>query len=345
MAVTDEVLTADTKPTDPEQLASVSVVVATRGRGSMLLSFVEAALDDPATTELVIVLDGPDDDAYHRCHDLAQREPRVVVVTVEHCGQFGALDVGVHRATSEVILLADDDVIFGPSLVTGHARHHARRHGIVVLGSMPVEASAGHQHVGTVLYGREYDAHCEALEQGERTVLDGLWGGNFSLRRSDCLAVGVRSDLFPLHYHADQDFGIRLGQAGLEGLYDPALAAVHRHGCDDERFLRTARQQGASLVALHQVHVDRLGPFDRSELVTDLPRPLPTLVVAMGGSTRATAVARAVLAVGTRLGPFVSRRVEIVLAKLARRIMMWHGTIAGQGPPAPVTTTAAQRAA
>ena len=311
----------------------------------MLASFAEAVLADPATTELVIVLDGPDDDADRRGHVLAQRDPRVVLVTVEHCGQFGALDVGVHRATSEIILLADDDVVFGPSLVTGHARHHARRHGLVVLGSMPVETGTGDGHIGTVLYGREYDSHCQAIERGERTVLEGLWGGNFSVRRSDCLRVGVRSDDFPMHYHADQDFGIRLGDAGLEGVYDPALAAVHRHGCDDERFLRTARQQGASLVVLHDVHADRLGPFDRDGLVTDLPGPLRTVVVAVGGSTRANTGARALLAVGTRLGPLMSRRIEIALAKLARRIMMWHGTTAGQGPPPPAAAPVAQRAA
>ena len=309
----------------------------------MLAGFVEAALADPATSELVIVLDGPDEDAHSRCQALARREPRVIPVPIEHCGQFGALEVGVHRATSEVILMADDDVVFGPSLVTGHARHHAHRNGIVVLGSMPV--ATPHGHVGTVLYGREYDAHCESLVRGQRTVLEGLWGGNFSVRRSDCLRVGVRSDDFPVHYHADQDFGLRLGDAGLEGVYDPTLGALHRHGCDDERFLRTARQQGASLVVLHRVHADRLGPFDPYQLVADLPRPVRMAVVAVGGSTWATTGARALLAVAARLGALASPRVEIVLAKLARRIMMWHGTIAGQGPPPPVTAPAGQRAA
>jgi len=308
----------------------------------MLAGFVEAALADPATSELVIVLDGPDEDVHSRCQALARREPRVIPVPIEHCGQFGALEVGVHRATSEVILMADDDVVFGPSLVTGHARHHAHRNGIVVLGSMPV--ATPHGHVGTVLYGREYDAHCESLVRGQRTVLEGLWGGNFSVRRSDCLRVGVRSDDFPVHYHADQDFGLRLADAGLEGVYDPALGALHRHGCDDERFLRTARQQGASLVVLHRVHADRLGPFDPYQLVADLPLPVRMAVVAVGGSGWATTGARALLAVATRLGALVSPRVEIVLAKLARRIMMWHGTVAGQGPPPPVTAPAAVRA-
>ena len=175
-------------------------------------------------------------------------------------------------------------------------------------------------------------------------MLDGLWGGNVSLRRSDCLRVGVSSSAFPLHYHADQAFGLRLADAGLVGVYDPGLAAVHRHRSNDERFLRSARQQGASLVVLHQVHADRLGPFDRDQLVTDLPRPLRPVVVTVGSSAQATTAAHLLMTAAWQVGR-ASGRAELVLAKLARRIMMWHGTIAGQGPPPPVAPGGATRPA
>ena len=291
----------------------MSVVVATRGRGPLLAGFIDAALADLATTELIVVLDGPDRETLDRCIRTASSDSRLVVIPGEHRGQAGSLDVGVHRATSEVVLLSDDDVVFGPGLVTGHAQRHVDRSGIVVLGSMPVETTSpghrdrAHRHAGTVLYSREYDAHCELIDRGERAVLDGLWGGNVSLQRSDCLRVGVSSAAFPLHYHADQDFGLRLAGAGLVGVYDPGLAAVHRHRSDDERFLRSARQQGASLVVLHQVHADRLGPFEREQLVTDLPRPLRPVVVTMGSSARATTAAPPV--VGRRLSEWAAPRV------------------------------------
>ncbi|MGA7417138.1 MAG: glycosyltransferase [Acidimicrobiales bacterium] len=339
---------ASTQGTDSStqtgRLPSVSVVVATRGRGPLLAGFIDAALADPATTELIVVLDGPDQETFDRCTRLARSDSRLVVIPGEHRGQAGSLEVGLLRATSDVVLLSDDDVVFGPGLVAGHARRHAGRSGIVVVGSMPVEASpsgypdGGRRHVGTVLYSREYDAHCDSIDCGELAVLDGLWGGNVSLLRSDCLRVGVSSVAFPLHYHADQDFGLRLAGAGLLGVYDPALAAVHRHHCDDARFLRSSRQQGASLMVLHRVHADRLGSFDRDRLVTDLPRPLRSVVVIVGSSARATTAARLVLATGSAVGR-ASGRAELVLAKLARRIMMWHGTVAGQGPP----TAVAQR--
>ena len=118
----------------------MSVVVATRGPARLLAGFIHAALADLATTELIVVLDGPDRETLDRCIRTASSDSRLVVIPGEHRGQAGSLDVGVHRATSEVVLVfSDDDVVFGPGLVTGHAERHVDRSGIVVLGSMPVE--------------------------------------------------------------------------------------------------------------------------------------------------------------------------------------------------------------
>ena len=104
-------------------------------------------------------------------------------------------------------------------------------------------------------------------------------------------------------------------------------------------FCAAPAEQGASLVVLHKVHADRLGPFEREQLVTDLPAaPCDRWWSTMGSSAWATTAARLLLAAGSGVGR-ASSWAELVLAKLARRIMMWHGTIAGQGPP----TLVAQR--
>ena len=58
-----------------------------------------------------------------------------------------------------------------------------------------------------------------------------LWGGNFSMRRADCLAIGMTNPGFTEHYHADRDFGIRCLEAGLTRgtVRSRALAATHLH--------------------------------------------------------------------------------------------------------------------
>ena len=65
-----------------------------------------------------------------------------------------------------------------------------------------------------------------------------LWGGNFSMRRADCLAIGMTNPGFTEHYHADRDFGIRCLEAGLTGMFDRALAATHLHERTLEAFIR-----------------------------------------------------------------------------------------------------------
>ena len=48
----------------------------------------------------------------------------MVAIEQPHAGTRAARTGGVEKATSEVVLFVDDDVMAGEGLVTGHARHH-----------------------------------------------------------------------------------------------------------------------------------------------------------------------------------------------------------------------------
>lgn len=309
-----------------------SVVVATVGRPERLAVLVDAVLADPAAAELLVVVDGPDERSMAVLTRLAADRPRLVPLCVSRRGQLAALDEGVRRSRRDVVVLLDDDVVLEPGTVAGHLSHHRERPGLVVAGPMPV-SPGDRASVATRIYAVEYLAHLEGLRRGEHGVLDRLWTGNVSLRRRDCLAVGLASARFPAHYHADTDLGFRLADAGLEGRYDPALAAAHVHRRDDRGFLRDAVHQGAGLATLHRAHPERLGRWSRWLLVDDL-HPVLRVAVVAAGSTRAAGplsagcmvVGRAVTRISGRPGP------ELAAAKLARRVMRWRGSVAG--PPA-----------
>ncbi|MGH9093348.1 MAG: glycosyltransferase, partial [Acidimicrobiales bacterium] len=242
--------------------AGASVVVATVGRPERLAELVDTVLADPGTTELLVVVDGPDLRSAARLHALAARRPRLRPLVVSRRGQLGALDEGVRRARCEVVVLLDDDVLPAPGTVAGHLAHHRDHGGLVVAGPMPVATPRGDRaEVATRLYATEYLAHLDALASGGVDPLDVLWTGNLSLRRRHCLAVGLASPGFRAHYHADTDLGFRLAAAGLEGRYDPQLLAHHRHRRDDRAFLRDAARQGEGRAALHRAHPGRMGPW------------------------------------------------------------------------------------
>jgi glycosyltransferase involved in cell wall biosynthesis len=309
------------------------VVVATLGRPERLERLVDTVLADPGTAELVVVVDGPDEQSIGLLRSLAAERPRLRPLPVTHRGQMGALDEGVRHARSEVVVLIDDDVLPGPGTVAGHLAHHRHGHGLVVAGPMPVASSGdGRPAVATRLYAAEYLAHMAVIEAGAVDLLDALWTGNVSLRRADCLAVGLASAAFPVYYHADTDLGFRLAAAGLVGRYDPALVAAHLHSRNDEAFRRDAALQGQGRAALHRAHPGRLGPWSPWLLVADLPSALRVPVAAAGTTRAARPLAAGLMAAGRACARLRLVRAELWAARLARRVMQWHGAVAGPPP-------------
>ena len=312
---------------------TISVVVATLGRSTLLPGLVDAVLSDPDASELIVVVDGDDPASISTLTDLERSYPRLISFAVPHGGHLRTLDAGVARARSDVILLLDDDVLPRPGLVGGHVRRHAERTGLVVMGWMPVLVRQGSRPgVSTLLYRQEYASHCLAIERGERVVLDALWGGNVSLSRADCLRVGLRSDRFDVHYHSDRDLGLRLSEAGLDGIFDKSLGAVHLHVRSNRDFLMDALRQGVGLSRLHQVHLDRLGPFCPAMLASDLPLPLRMAVRWVGSSRWAKPLSSVVLGAGTLLGYVGWRWPETQSAKFARRCLQWQGAVQKRDP-------------
>lgn len=308
---------------------SLGVVAATIGRPERMEPFVAAVLRDAGVGELVIVVDGGDPDTVRVLEELAAGEPRLRVLAVSRRGQLAALDAGVQASSSDVVVLMDDDVLPTDEGVSGHLRHHQEAPGLVVVGTMPVDTSEGEPPSrATRMYAADYDNHVDALRRGDVGVLDVLWTGNLSMRRTDCLRVGLDNPCFPAHYHADRDLGYRLAGAGFTGRFDPSIAARHLHRRSDEELLRDAVRQGAGLVALHRAHPDRLPAFRLRQLADDLGPPLRWLVAALGSSRLAPGAARVLTRVAEPWERATGRAGHgdpLAPAKLARRIMQRHG--------------------
>jgi GT2 family glycosyltransferase len=310
------------------------VVVATLGRPERLTRLVDTVLADPGTGELVVVVDGPDERSIQLLDSLVGERPRLRPLPMSHRGQMGALDEGVRHARSDVVVLLDDDVLPGPGTIAGHLAHHRGHQGLVVAGSMPVAVPAdGRAAVATRLYAAEYRAHTATIEAGTVDLLEGLWTGNVSLRRADCLAVGLASPAFPVYYHADTDLGFRLAEAGLVGRYDPTLTASHLHSRSDRAFRRDAARQGEGRAALHRAHPDRLGPWSPWLLVADLPPALRVPVAAAGTTRVGVPLAAGLMAGGRICARMGLAGAELSAARVARRVMQWRGAVTGPAGP------------
>lgn len=313
------------------ELPTVSVVVPTYNRRDNLPGVVAPLLEDPATTEVVVVVDGCRDGSLELLWELADRDPRVRPLFIDNRGTAGAHQAGVEHATGDVVLLTADDVIAAPGLVTGHARHHAAARRRVVVGYMPIDLGVERRRLAALsswLYAREYEAACRSYEEHPPEILRSLWGGNVSLRREDCLRVPAFTERFDERYHEDREFGVRCLKAGLTGVFDRSLLARHAHERSLDAMLRDSRRAGAGWVLVHRLHGDVLGPADPAEFEANIPAParwMVRLARRPGARVAILRVLRPVVGVAGRLALFA---VERRAAQLMRRIERQAGALA-----------------
>jgi glycosyltransferase involved in cell wall biosynthesis len=247
-------MTAGRGPASP---LTVSVVMPTRARSELVERSLTAALNDPATSEAVVVLDpsGESGRSAAIVDRLTALDRRVHIVRAvsRAPGRRGqaARDEGAHAARGEVIVAIDDDVVARPGTISAHARHHRGDNRLAVVGYMPVllPASGRFGQPAARYYRSSYERECSRFRRDPDSILERLWGGNLSVRRADWLAAAERSQGCG-GYHDDRAFGLALRELGLRGIFDAGLRADHWYSRSITQFVRDARDSGAGEAAI-----------------------------------------------------------------------------------------------
>jgi glycosyltransferase involved in cell wall biosynthesis len=242
---------------------TVSVLIPTHNRNKRLAELLDALSSEPVR-DIVVVVNGSQDGSLEILEERAKVDSRLKPLSIDGASQFRALQLAAEYATGDVVLMLDDDVIPEPGLVAGHARHHVAADDLVVLGYMPVALPAQRKpaEYPLHLYHRAYEGSCAEYERDPSTILRGYWAGNGSLCRATALRVGLApsADLpGPYSAHCDRDFGLRCEAAGLRGVFDRSLRAVHKHKRPPAVFARWARGSGYNQWVIHRVHADVIG--------------------------------------------------------------------------------------
>lgn len=261
---------------------AVAALIPTHGRRERLPELLDAVLAEPFA-EVLVVVNGGDDGSAALLRERAAEDDRLRPLTIEEASKPAAAKRGLEEASSDVILILDDDVLPRPGLAAGHARHHAAAGGRVIVGYMPVSLRPHRRRgeFGTDLYSRAYERVCDEYEADPGSILRGLWGGNVSLRRAAALRVysdqGSAGDREHLR-HEDMEFGLQCAQCGLEAVFDRDLLAEHRHRVTPQKFLATMRKSGRARWTVHRNHLDTLGPLPEDFFFREVPLPGRALV-------------------------------------------------------------------
>jgi hypothetical protein len=252
------------------------VIIPTRSRAEILAKSLPPLLADPATSELLVIVDGHDAATDTLLSRVARDDQRVRPATTQGrgSGSFAGRQVGAELARSDVLLFLDDDVVAEPGLVTGHARFHTNGDHTLILGYMPVHdvRVQSRDDVPAAIYDEAYESSCKLFEQDPESILFGFWSGNFSIRRDVALRIGLFDPAFSPTYHADRDFGLRCRAAGLQAVFERSLRAQHHYRRNWAQFETDCRRQGVGQILVHSQHEPLLGPLVLDNFLPGGPR-------------------------------------------------------------------------
>src|SRR4051794_39355991 len=123
---------------DAPMFPSVSVVIPTRGRPDLVTRAIQSALSQTRPPhEIVVVIDGPDQDTLRAIADLRESRVRVLELPTNG-GASAARNAGIRASVSDLIAFLDDDDEWLPTKLEVQVAHwvaHPKRSQLV-LGSV-----------------------------------------------------------------------------------------------------------------------------------------------------------------------------------------------------------------
>jgi glycosyltransferase involved in cell wall biosynthesis/Ser/Thr protein kinase RdoA (MazF antagonist) len=240
---------------DGRPLPDVSVVIPTRDRRDLLLEALRALATQTLATERYEVIPVVDGSADRTVEALAELETPYVLrpIVQPPKGRAGACNSGMRAAEGTIIVLLDDDMVPSPDFLAAHLRAHAAGDHLGVLGPVPIipgmEGNAAERYVA-----KKFDRHLARLASGVPIGFRELYTGNFSARASDLRRVGLFDESFTVYGNEDGELGIRLLEAGVRLLYDPAALARQRFTKTFADLARDNEAKGRTAVMLSRKH-------------------------------------------------------------------------------------------
>lgn len=262
----------------------LSVVISTFNRLPLLLELLDALGQQtlPAERfEVVVVDDGskvPAAPAVER-----RRDPfKLTMVTQANAGAAAARDAGVRRATGDVVVITDDDMLVPPDFLAEHLAAHEAGH-TLVLGHMVPDATV----LDKPLFERFHIDQITRFVERYRdrpTEVRGVMvcTGNVSFRREDYLRIGGFD--VTLDRSEDRDLGVRLQEAGARLYFaDKARTTNRTDHTDLSVWMRRNFNYGLCDARISHKHPQRLDadPWDFLFLVNPISRPLLLAAVAV----------------------------------------------------------------
>jgi GT2 family glycosyltransferase len=233
-----------------------SVVIPTYRRRASLLRALGALATQripPSEYEVVVVVDGSDDGT-REAASAAATPYALRVLWQENRGRAAACNAGIAAARGDLVVVLDDDMTATPELLAAHLAAHERADPVAVIGAAPVPMTSDMPAPARYV-GAKFNRHLERLaDAGGPLALREFYGGNLSVRRDVLETVGAFDERFRVYGNEDLELSIRLQEAGVRIVYEPAAVAYQSYDKDFAGLARDHEAKGRTAVVLAQKH-------------------------------------------------------------------------------------------
>lgn len=261
----------------------VSVVISTFNRLPLLQDLLDALGRQtlgPDRFEVLVVDDGSREPA---APVLARRKDAypLTVLTQANAGAAAARHAGIMKATGDVVVITDDDMLVPPEFLAEHLAAHDAGH-TLVLGQIAADQTLEEKPLFERFHAEQLSKFVARYRE-KPTAVRGVMvcTGNVSFRRADYLSVGGfdRS----LSRSEDRELGVRLQEAGAKLYFAEKARTTNRSDHTDlSVWMRRNYNYGVYDSRIHQKHPDQLDadPWHFLFLVNPVSRGLLLAAVA-----------------------------------------------------------------
>jgi glycosyltransferase involved in cell wall biosynthesis len=311
----------------------LSVVIPTFNRHQRLERVLDALESQTLLAEhyeVIVVDDGSTDGTFE---ELGARKSSFELrcFRQDNSGPALARNYGVKRATGELIVFLDDDVVPLPELLAEHAQSHDAESGeLAVIGPLQ---SLPHYDAPWVAWEQEkLEWQYEAMTRGDfEPTFRQFWTGNASVAKRNVERAGFFDAEFLRA--EDVELGLRLKECGVVFRFNPRAGGLHHA----DRSLESWKKMHSSYGRLEVQILDRLGP---NSLVEILGENLNGLNPAVRMAVRATSgsefsCAFLVGRLATLLENDLTRRssrLTSAACSLMANLLYWQASRAALGP-------------
>jgi peptidoglycan/xylan/chitin deacetylase (PgdA/CDA1 family)/glycosyltransferase involved in cell wall biosynthesis len=243
-----------------QPLPSFSIVIPTYQRRDTVVSSVQALgeVSFDGLFDIIVVVDGSTDGTADALRAL--RLPVALqVLEQENAGAAAARNAGALRATGDVVLFLDDDMVADRDLLLKHAQSHLQG-ADAVLGHIPLHPDSIASRAGASVGKWAEERRARLVAPGSKLQIGDLLSGQISVRRDLFLRLGGFDQTFTRDGgfgNEDLDFGCRLLSGGSKVVFNPDAISWQRYVVTPEKYLAQWRMAGRADVLFARKHPSR----------------------------------------------------------------------------------------